>query len=313
MKNMKMNMTKSLSSLAIAYYLLTSAQTAHAELSVLTTVSDLNALVQEIGGAEVKSESFCKGSQDPHFLEPKPSFMVKANRADLVVAIGLGLEVGWLPSILQGARNPKIQTGQAGYLEVGPAVSVLDVPSGKVTRAEGDVHPEGNPHVLLDPIRTGEISLVIAKRLGELDAPHAALFKSRAEALQKRLVEKSHDWEARIAKTGTSKIISFHKTLTYFFDRYKIQNPMILEPLPGVPPTAKHTLDVIERAKADKITLVMVENFFDPQVAVRVSKDVPQLRVEVVAVSVGGSDKVKTIDDLYENLVLAIEGKAKNG
>ena len=289
------------------------APLAHAEVSVLTTVSDLNAIVQEVGGKEVKSESFCKGAQDPHYLEPKPSFMLKANKADLVISIGLGLEVGWLPSIIQGARNPKIQPGQPGYLEVGKSVTPLEVPTGKVTRAEGDVHPEGNPHITLDPIRAGEVAQTIAKRLGEIDAPHGALYKSRADALQKRLSDKAKGWSERIAKSGVKQVISFHKTLTYFFDRFNLSNPMILEPLPGVPPTARHTMEVIERAKADKINLIMVENFFDATVANRIGKDVPGLRVEVVPVSVDGDEKIKSIDDLYEYLVSAIEGKAKHG
>ncbi len=285
------------------------APLARAELAVITTVSDLKALVQEIGGKEVSVESFCKGSQDPHFLEPKPSYMLKANKADLIISIGLGLEVGWLPSIVQGARNPKIQAGQPGYLEVGSSVSVLEAAQGKVTRAEGDVHPEGNPHITLDPIRAGDIALVIAKRLGELDSPHAALYKTRAEALQKRLSEKTKLWAERIAKSGNTSVISFHKTLTYFFDRFHLQNPMILEPMPGVPPTARHTMDVIAKAKADSIKLILVENFFDPAVAERISKDVPNLRYSLVPVSVEGEDNVKTIDDLYEALVRAVEGK----
>lgn len=282
---------------------------AKAELSVLTTVSDLNALVKEIGGQDLKTEAFCKGSQDPHFLEPKPSFMIKANHADLIISIGLGLENAWLPSIIQGARNPKLRQGQPGFLEVGGFVTALEVPSGKVSRAEGDVHPEGNPHISLDPIRAGEIALVIAKRLGELDSSHAAAFKSRAEALQLRLKEKTKNWSDRLSKTGITKVISFHKTLSYFFDRFQIQNPMILEPLPGVPPTAKHTLEVINRAKAEQIKLILVENFFDATVAERVTKEVPQMRFVVVPVSVGGEENIQTIDDVYENLVRAIEGK----
>ncbi len=302
-----------LQSLVLSLCALSLATQAKAAISVLTTVSDLNAIVAEVGGAEVLSEAFCKGSQDPHYIEPKPSFMVKANRADLIVSIGLGLEVGWLPSIIKGGRNPKIQPGQAGYLEVGTSVQALDVPTGKVTRAEGDVHPEGNPHITLDPIRVGEIAQVIAKRLGELDGAHALVFKSRADALQKRLTDKTKGWSERVAKSGVTKVISFHKTLTYFFDRFKIENPIILEPLPGVPPTAKHTMEVIEKAKADKIPLILVENFFDPNVANRIAKDVANLRVQVVPVSVDGEEKIKTIDDLYEYLVRAIEGKVKNG
>ena len=286
---------------------------AHAELSVLTTVSDLQAITAEVGGKDIKVEAFCKGSQDPHYLEPKPSFMMKASRADLVIAVGLGLELGWLPSILQGSRNPKLQSGQPGYLEVGSKVTPLEIPQGKVSRADGDVHPEGNPHVTLDPIRAGEIALVIAKRLGELDTTHAAQYQSRAESLQKRLLEKTKVWQERIAKSGQSKVISFHKTLTYFFDRFKLQNPAILEPLPGVPPTAKHTLDIIEKAKQEKINLILVENFFDPTVAHRIAKDVPGLRVELVPVAVEGDKGIVTLDDLYENLVKAVEGKTSHG
>ena len=160
----------------IALCLASSSASALAKVKVLTTTSDLNALVGEIGGSEVESESICKGSQDPHFIEPKPSFMVKASRADLVVAVGMGLEVGWLPNVLRGSRNPNINPGTKGYLEVGTSVQPLEVPQGKVTRAEGDVHPEGNPHVTLDPIRAGEIAVLIGKRLGELDAANAAKY-----------------------------------------------------------------------------------------------------------------------------------------
>jgi len=284
-----------------------------ASLSVMTTTSDLEAIVREIGGSDVATGAFCKGTQDPHFLEPKPSYMVKANRADLVVAIGLGLEVGWLPSIVQGARNPKIAPGQPGYLEVGPLIKPLEVPEGKVTRAQGDVHPEGNPHATLDPIRVGEMAVAIAKRLGELDPPHASTFSTRADELVKRLAEKTKRWQSRIDRTGVKKIITFHKTLTYFFNRFHLENPAILEPLPGIPPTVRHTLDVIQRAKADKVSLILVENFFDSSAGERVAKDVPGMRVATVPVAVGGSDDVKSIDDLFERLVKAIEGKGSNG
>ena len=284
------------------------AHNALAQLNVMTTLSDLDAIVREIGGDDVSSSSFCKGTQDPHYIEPKPSYMIKASKADLVVSIGLGLEVGWLPSIIQGARNPKIVPGNPGFLEVGPLLDPLEVPSGKVTRAEGDVHPEGNPHVTLDPIRAGTIAIAIAERMAELDPPHGAKFRAQGAALQQRLAEKTKLWQARIVKSGITKVITFHKTLTYFFDRFQLKNPAILEPLPGVPPTARHTLEVIAKAQSEKVQLILVENFFDPTVADRVAKDVPGLRVVSVPVNVGGDDAIHTLDDLYENLVHAVEG-----
>lgn len=285
------------------------ASPAFAALKVLTTTTDLNAIVKEVGGAEVESESICKGSQDPHYIEPKPSFMVKSSHADLIVSVGMGLEVGWLPNIVRGARNAKVNPGTPGYLEVGSSVQPLDVPQGKLTRADGDVHPEGNPHVTLDPIRAGEIAVMIGQRLGELDKPNAQKYTQRALELQKRLTEKSKTWAERIAKSGVTKTVTFHKTLTYFLNRFQIQNPLILEPLPGLPPTAKHILSVIQAVNADKIPLILVENFFEPTVAKRVAKDAPSVRVAVVPVAVEGIDSVKSLDDLYENLVRAIEGK----
>lgn len=282
---------------------------AFSAVKVITTTSDLNAIVSEVGGKEVESESICKGSQDPHFIEPKPSYMVKASRADLLVSVGMGLETAWLPNIVRGSRNPKINQGKAGYLEVGDFVQPLEVPTGKVSRADGDVHPEGNPHITLDPIRAGEVAVVIAKRLGELDAANAGKYQERAIALQKRLGEKTKVWQERVSKSGTNKVVSFHKTLTYFFDRFQIANPMILEPMPGLPPTARHVMEVISRVKSEKIPLIIVENFFDSNVARRVQKEVPGLRIATVPVAVGGEDEIKSIDDLYEFLVSTVEGK----
>lgn len=295
--------------LLVCFFGLFDASLLHAAVRVLTTTSDLHAIVQEVGGAEVESEAICKGAQDPHFIEPKPSYMVKASRADLIIAVGMGLEIGWLPNIVRGSRNPKINPGTQGYLEVGPLVQALEVPSGKITRAHGDVHPEGNPHVTLDPVRAGEIAVFIGKRLAEIDPVNASRYTSRAAELQKRLIDKSKLWSERIKKSGVQKVVTFHKTLTYFLNRYAIENSIILEPLPGLPPTAKHIMDVIQKVKAEKINLILVENFFDPVVAQRVHKDVPSARVAVVPVAVGGDDKVKTLDDLYEHLVLVIEGK----
>jgi zinc/manganese transport system substrate-binding protein len=282
---------------------------AHAELKVVTTIPDLRAIVAEVGGEAVSVESVAKGTQDPHFIEAKPSFMVKASRADLVVAVGLDLEVGWLPSILQGARNPGVLPGKKGYLEVGPRLSPLEVPRGNVTRAEGDVHPSGNPHVWLDPIRAGEIAQQVADRLADLDAERAAAFRARALALKQRLIEKSKAWQARIAASGVKKVVTYHKTLTYFLDRFRLENPGILEPKPGIPPTSGHIIEVIRLIKAQAIPLVMVENYFDPTVTQRIRQDVPTLRSVTVPVSVDGAPGVSTLDDLYETLVRAIEGK----
>ncbi|MBI2606238.1 MAG: zinc ABC transporter substrate-binding protein [Deltaproteobacteria bacterium] len=288
--------------------ILAAAPLAHAKLRVVTTVTDLRAITEEVCGDLASVEAIAKGTQDPHYIEAKPSFMVKASRADLMISIGLDLEIGWLPSILRGARNPSIMKGQQGYLEVGPLVEPLEVSKGEISRAMGDIHPFGNPHVTIDPIRAGEIAVHIAKRLGELDSGNAARFLQNATALKTRLEAKTKLWQARIDKTGVKSIVTYHKTLTYFFDRFKIAHPAILEPKPGIPPTSGHIIDVIQLIRAQKIPLIFVENFFDPTVTNKIKQDVPSVRAATVAVSVDGAPGISKIDDLYENLVKNVEG-----
>jgi zinc/manganese transport system substrate-binding protein len=283
---------------------------AHAKLSIVTTTPDLAVLSAEIGGDQVTADAIAKGTQDPHAIEAKPSFMLKASKADLVVSVGLELEIGWLKSILQGSRNPKVMPGNPGYLEVGPEVDPLEVPEGKITRKDGDVHPAGNPHVTLDPIRIGRIALVIAKRMGQLEPESAKNFLESATRIQKRLEEKTKQWQARIDKSGVRRIVTYHKTLSYFLDRFKISNPAILEPKPGIPPTSGHIINVIKIIQEQKVPLILVENYFDPSITRKIMPEVPSLRVETVPVSVGGTPSVKTLDDLYETLVKSVEGRA---
>jgi zinc/manganese transport system substrate-binding protein len=162
---------------------------------------------------------------------------------------------------------------------------------------------------MLDPIRAGTVAVGIADRMAELDASHASEFKSKAKAIQDRLAGKVKTWQARIEKTSVKDIVTYHKTLTYFFDRFKLKNPAMLEPKPGIPPTTGHILDVIATIKKDKVPLIMVENYFDPTVTNRIKEAVPSVRVAVVPVSVEGTSDIKTLDDLYEKLVSTVEGK----
>lgn len=290
-------------------FLIFSSPLAFAKLNVVTTITDLRAVAEEVGGEHISVESIAKGTQDPHFIEAKPSFMTKVSRADLLISVGLDLEVGWLPSLMQGARNPKIARGQRGFLEVGSLVQPIEVTTGKISRVEGDVHPQGNPHVTLDPKRLGDIAGIISERLGELDPGNAAQYKKNAKSLQSRLMKKTVDWQARIERSGIRKIVSYHKTLSYFFDRFQISNAAILEPKPGLPPTSGHILNVVDLMKNQKISLILVENYFDPTVTNKIMKELPNIRTETVAVAVDGSPQVKTIDDLFEKLVASIEGK----
>lgn len=284
-----------------------SGTNAFAKLTVGATTEDVAAIVMAVAGAEAEVFSVAKGTQDPHQIEAKPSFMVKFRNADLIVAQGLELESAWVVPLIRGARNSKISVGTKGFLELGPSVDPIEVARGSVTRAEGDVHPEGNPHFQLDPIRVGKAAMAVADRLGELDSSHRNLFKANAEKYQKQLEEKTKQWKSRIEKTGIKEFVSYHKTLSYFADRFGLKNTLQLEPKPGIPPTAGHIIDVINEMKKRGIKLVLIENYFDDSIKGKLVGDIPGAKVIKVPVSVGGEPSVKTIEDLIEALVKTVE------
>lgn len=282
---------------------------AFAKLNVVASIPDLAALASEVGGDSVSVESIAKGTQDPHFVEAKPSFMLKVSRADLLILAGLDLEVGWIPPLLKGARNTKVSKGAKGYLELGPQLEPLDVAQGSLTRADGDVHPDGNPHFWLDPIRLGKAAALIAARLGELDPSGKDKFEARAKAFADRITKKTAEWKSRLDKSGVTKVVTYHRTLTYFLDRFGIENSAYLEPKPGIPPTSGHIIEVIRVMKSKKVPLILVENYFDVSVTKKITGEVPGARAVSVPVAVGGAEKVTSGEELIEQLVRAIEGK----
>ncbi len=300
-----MKFVNSILAVSIIFYL----SHASAKLHVVATTSDISSLVGEVGGDDIELDAIAKGTQDPHTIDPKPSFMLKMSKADLVVANGLSLEVGWLPSLIQGARNPKIRSDAPGYLDLGPSADPIDLPRAAVTRAMGDVHPDGNPHYTLDPIRTGKLALVIAEKLGSLDPDKKTKYVERASAFKTKMELKAKDWQERIKKSGITKVVTYHPSLNYFLDRFGIQGVAFLEPKPGIPPTAHHILSVMEIVKQQKVPLILVDNFYDPKIAGRIVQEVPSVQVRTVGIAVGSSPELKNLFDVTENLVIAIERK----
>lgn len=281
----------------------------HAKLHVATTIQDLAYIAKEVGKEHIEVTSIAKGTQDPHYIEAKPSYMTKINRADLLISIGLDLEIGWLPYLIQGARNPNVQNGSKGYLEVGPMVDPMEIISGPTSRSDGDVHPKGNPHVTLDPKRSAEIAYIIAKKLAELDPAHASAFFKNAEIYQTLIDGKIIEWQKRIKVSNVGNVVTYHKTLNYFLNRFGIKNSALLEPKPGIPPTSAHIMNVIQLIKNEKIPIVLVENFFDSSVTKKIASEIPNIKISSVAVSVGGAENIHTLIDVFENIVLIIEGK----
>jgi len=272
---------------------------AFAKLNILTTTTDLKSLVQTIAGDKVDVDSICKGTQDPHYLEAKPSYSLKANRADLMISIGLDLEIGWLPLIIAGARNPEIVSH---HLVAGNYVDTLEKPTGAVSRSMGDVHPLGNPHILLDPLNAVKVAEKIRDKLTEMDRDNEAFYAKNYTDFSNLIKEKMKVWEKHPGK----KVVTYHPTLSYFFKRFNITNVAILEPKPGIPPSAGHILEVMKTAREKNVQLALVENFFDVSVADRVAKDVPGMKVKSVAVSVEGADGVNSLVDLYDYLIKEI-------
>lgn len=273
----------------------------------MATTSDLADIISTVGREHVDVFTVAKGTQDPHHIEAKPSFMVKFHRADLVVAHGLELESAWLEPLIIGAKNPNIALGTKGHLEIGEFLEPLEIPQNQITRAQGDVHPGGNPHFQLDPIRMGKAAVLVAQRLGQLDPEHKKDFEQKAKAFVLEMQTKTKLWQKRIEATGIKEIVTHHKTMTYFCHRFQIKCQLQLEPKPGIPPTASHLLFITKEMKERNLKLVLIENYFDDQAVAKLQTELPDIKSQRVPVSVGGEEEIKNLSDLYERLVQVFE------
>ena len=233
------------------------------KLKVITSLTDLASLTQEVGGDKVEVESLAKGYQDPHFVEPKPSFLLKLRNADLLISVGLDLEIGWLPPLITQSGNGKIQPGGQGYLDASQFAEILEIPQGKVTRAEGDVHPLGNPHYWLDPDNGRRIAKGIAAKLSEMDPEDTAYFQQREKDFEKRLAEAELKWTAQMAPYRGRKIVTYHRSWPNFAKHFGLDVEGYIEPRPGIPPTPSHTIELVNLMKRENIKIELIEPYFD--------------------------------------------------
>jgi zinc/manganese transport system substrate-binding protein len=275
------------------------ASRAAASVNVVTTTEDLAALAREIGGDKVKVDSLARGYQDPHFVEPKPSFILKLHSADLLIAVGKELEIGWLPPLIQQSRNAKIQPGADGYLDASATVKILDLPTGAITRAMGDVHPMGNPHYWLEPGNGRKIAQAIQQKLSSMDTADAAFFAQRYADFDKRLTEAEKRWDAEMAPYKNLKVVTYHSSWPNFADHFHLSVVGFVEPKPGIPPSPSHTFELIQAMKRDNIKIIIVEPYFDLKTPDAIARDTGA-KVVVLAPSVGGVDKVATYIDLFD-------------
>lgn len=264
--------------------------------TVVTSTTDMAALTQEVGGDKISVESIAKGYQDPHFVEAKPSFLLKLRQADLLVVVGLQLEIGWLPPLINQSGNPRIQVGAPGYLDASQFAEILDIPQGTVTRAEGDVHPLGNPHYWLDPDNGRRIARGIANKLSEMDPGDAAYFQERFQDFDKRLSLAEQKWDAEMKPYRGRKVVTYHRSFPNFAKHFGLDVIGYVEPRPGIPPTPTHTLELIQLMRRENCKLVLVEPYFDLKTPQSIGRETGA-QVVVYLPSVGGE---KGVDDYFK-------------
>ncbi len=273
-----------------------------AKVNVVTTTPDLAAIVSEVGGDLVSVKAIARGNQDPHYVQAKPSYMRMLNQADLLIYTGLELEVGWLPLLIQGARNPKISPGALGHLDASEGIRLLEIPDGKLDRSMGDVHPEGNPHYMLNPHNGLMVGQTIALRLSQLDPENATYYGKNLSVFQERLQAKIKVWETHLRDMKGKKIVTYHKLWEYLTDWLHLEIVGQVENKPGIPPSPRHVADLVAHMKAQDINLVLTSDYSDPKPAERVAEQAGA-KLLVLPASVNGREGIETYADLFEVIV----------
>ena len=300
---------------AVSALMMPAAASAQSKLTVVATTEDLASLAREVGGDHVNVEAIARGYQDPHFVEAKPSFILKLQKADLLIVVGRELEIGWLPPLIQQSRNPKVQVGANGYLDASQNVKILDIPTGQITRAMGDVHPLGNPHYWMDPENGRLIAREVADKLTQFRPGDRAYFEQRLADFNRRLTEAESRWYADMAPYKGTKVVTYHRSFPNFAGRFGLEIVGYVEPRPGIPPSPAHTLDLIQEMKRLNIKLVLVEPYFDLKTPEAIGR-ATGAQVLVMPPSVGGvkeaTDYLALFDyniKLLVNAVKAVGGK----
>ncbi len=291
----------------VAIFCMTAAQApAASKLKIVTATTDLAEFAQQVGGDRIEVESIARGYQDPHFVEAKPSFLLKLRRADLLITVGLQLEIGWLPPLISQCGNPNVQVGAKGYLDASQFAEILEIPTTAVTRAMGDVHPFGNPHYWLDPENGRRIAQGIAKKLAEMQPENASYFDQRFQDFSKRLTDAEKRWDAQMQPYRGRKVITYHRSWPNFLKRFGLVSAGEIEPRPGIPPSPGHTVELIQLMKRENIKVILVEPYFDLKTPNSIARETGG-QVVVMLPSVGGENQVTDYFKLFDydvNLVV---------
>ena len=285
------------------------ATAAEAKIKVVTTLPDFAALAREVGGDKIDVSAMAKPTEDPHFVDARPSFVVQLRSADVLIDGGAELEIGWLPPLLQNARNPKIEVGKPGRVQASQGVRLMNVPA-EVTRAAGDVHALGNPHFMTDPIIAKTVALHIAQSFAAVDTPNAAFYDSNYKKFEATINAKLQEWGTAMLPFKGQSVVAYHDSWVYFAHRFGLNIDIFLEPKPGIPPSPSHLAEVIEKMKAQKIKAIIVEPFHDRKIAEKVASSTGAKVVDFAQYpgALPNTDSyVKLIDTLVSRLAAAMK------
>ncbi len=270
----------------------------YSQLKVVTTITDLKSIAEFIGGDRVDVFSIATGYQNPHFVDPKPSYILKLSKADVFITVGLDLEIGWVPPLLNSARNQKIQKGGEGYVDASTNIPLLQIPS-SVNRGEGDIHIFGNPHFWLDPLNGKIIAQTITNTLSRLDPEHQTQFQSNLKKFNETADAKIKEWESKLSRFKNTKVIAYHNEWPYFEQRFGLKIVDFLEPKPGIPPTPSQLAKIINVMKREQIKIIINSPYFTAESADLVARNSGG-KVVTLATSVGATPAIKTYFDLFD-------------
>lgn len=278
-----------------------SSYSAIAGLNIFATVPEWGALAQEIGGAQVSVYTATTALQDPHRIDAKPSLIARARSADVVIATGAELEIGWLPLVLRETGNPKIQPGQPGYFEAACQIRLLEVPA-RLDRADGDVHPGGNPHIQLDPRNILKVGEALSQRLAELDPANAKTYQAQFASFKTRWQQNISRWEQQAAPLKGQAVWVQHKAFPYLTNWLGMKELGALEPKPGVEPTSSHLREILQRQQATPAKMIIRAQYQREAPAQWLAQQagIPSV---TLAFTVGGNPDAKDLTSLFDDTV----------
>jgi len=275
------------------------------KLNVVTTTSDIASFAKAIGGDRINVESIARGYQDPHFVEAKPSFLLLLKKADLLMVVGLELEIGWLPPLIEQSRNTNIRPGANGYLDLSGGVEILDKPTSKVDRSMGDVHAQGNPHYWLDPANAVRMAIMIHDKLAAMQPGDKAYFDQNLDSFKKRMDESFKRWQAALAPYKGTKVVTYHRSWSNFEKRFGLDVIDFVEPKPGVPPSPAHVFKLVGTMKDNGVKVILVEPYFSTKTPDSIAEKTGA-KVVVMYPSVGGADGLDDYFKLFDRNTKAL-------